>query len=203
MTADLLTRRTEVERCGLIYASAQKNLGAAGLTLVIVHPDLLSPPDRPVPATLDYERQARGGSRINTPPTFAVYLLTLILRWIREQGGLAAMELRNRSKSHRLYRAIDESGGFYHCPVQAGARSRVNVCFRLPSPSLEERFLAEAQERGLRNLRGHPSVGGIRVSLYNAVPGEAVADLAAFMEEFAERHAEVADNAETPDRQGR
>lgn len=183
MSADLLTRPLEVERFGLIYASAQKNLGIAGLTLVIVRQDLLHRPCAGAPAVFDYARQAENRSKVNTPPTFAIFMAGAMLRWMERRGGLEALAEENRRKAEVLYGAIDR-GGYYSCPVAAGSRSLVNVCFRLPTPDLEARFLAEAAGRGLLNLQGHPAVGGIRASLYNPLPGEAAEALAAFMDRF-------------------
>jgi phosphoserine aminotransferase len=184
MTADLLTRPVDLQRYGLVYASAQKNLGAAGLTLVIVRNDLLGRTRTETPAPLDYTLQAKECSRVNTPPMFAIYLMGRMLKWLRRLGGVAAMGQRNLRKSSRLYDAI-ESSDFYVCPVPRAHRSNVNVCFRLPTASLTTEFLEAARSCGLVHLSGHHSVGGIRASLYNAVPEEAVELLAGFMDEFA------------------
>ena len=186
MTADLLTGCTPVERFGLIYASAQKNLGAAGLTLVIVREDLLGRARQETPAPFDYGRQAEAGSRINTPPTFAVIVAHRILRWLRETGGLAEAEACGQRKSAKLYAAID-SDDFYLCPAALQHRSRINVCFRLSEPRLEEMFLDEAAATGLLHLKGHSNVGGLRASLYNGVSEEAVDTLVAFMTDFKRR----------------
>ncbi|HXH01955.1 MAG TPA: 3-phosphoserine/phosphohydroxythreonine transaminase [Candidatus Competibacteraceae bacterium] len=188
MTSDILSRPVDVRRYGLIYASAQKNIGPAGLTLVIVRETLLAQAPAALPAVFAYGCQAAAGSRVNTPPTFAVYLTGLVLQWLHRQGGLAEMARRNRDKSRRLYAAIDASGGFYRCPVALADRSWMNVRFHLPDDVLTTAFLAEAEAHGLRYLRGHGAVGGIRASLYNAMPEAGVEALIGFMADFAERH---------------
>jgi phosphoserine aminotransferase len=187
MSSTILSRPIEVERFGVIYAGAQKNIGPAGLTLVIVREDLLGRARAGTPAVLEYQGLAREHSMLNTPPTFAWYLAGLVLRWLKREGGLAAMAERNAEKARRLYRAIDESD-FYANPVAVNCRSWMNVPFTLADPALEERFLAEARAAGLVNLEGHRSVGGVRASLYNAMPLQGVDALVAFMKEFARRH---------------
>jgi phosphoserine aminotransferase len=187
MTSSFLTRPLDVTSFGLIFASAQKNIGPAGLTIVIVRSDLLERERAATPAVFSYRRQAEAGSMLNTPPTFAVYVAGLVFQWLRNRGGLAAMEASNQRKSGLVYAAIDGSGGFYRGAALAGFRSRVNVCFRLADDALTERFLHEAQDRGLLNLKGHSKVGGVRASLYNAMPEQGAAALAAFMAEFANR----------------
>jgi phosphoserine aminotransferase len=189
LTSSFLTRPLDVTDFGLIYASAQKNIGPAGLTIVIVRRDLLARERPGIPSVFSYRRQAQAGSMLNTPPTFAVYLAGLAFGWIGAQGGLEAMEVRSLRKSAMLYQAIDGSGGFYRCPVLREFRSRVNVCFQLADASLTERFVDAAREAGLVNLRGHSRVGGLRASLYNAMPEQGAAALAAFMDDFARRHA--------------
>jgi len=189
MSADLLTRPLDVGRFGLIYASAQKNLGIAGLTVVILRPDVLRTPRLGMSAVFDYGRQAAGRSKVNTPPTFAIFMAGLMLAWMREQGGLAILAERNCRKAEALYAAIDASG-LFSCPVSPGSRSVTNVCFHLPTPELEADFLAAAERRGLLNLKGHPAVGGVRANLYNALPPEAVTALIDVMEDF-ERHADT------------
>ena len=187
MSSTILSRPIEVERFGLIYAGAQKNVGPAGLTLVIVREDLVGRARAGIPAVLDYQGLARERSMLNTPPTFAWYLAGLVLRWLKRQGGLAVMAERNAEKARRLYRAIDESD-FYANPVAVNCRSWMNVPFTLADPALDKRFLADARAAGLVNLEGHRSVGGVRASLYNAMPLEGVDALVAFMKEFARRH---------------
>jgi phosphoserine aminotransferase len=186
MTADLLTRPMPIQRFGLVYASAQKNLGAAGLTIVIVREDLLGHARRGTPAPFDYTRQAAAKSKVNTPPTFALLVASRMLHWLRVGGGLAAAAARNRVKSAKLYAAID-ADGFYRCRASLPYRSSINVCFRLADPALEVLFLEEAQARGLLHLQGHAKVGGIRASLYNAVSETAVDALVSFMSDFKRR----------------
>ena len=187
MTSSFLTRPLDVGCFGLVYASAQKNIGPAGLTVVIVRRDLLDREQAGTPVVFSYRRQTEADSMLNTPPTFAVYIAGLVFQWIAARGGLAAMEESNLRKSALVYAAIDSSGGFYRSPALAGFRSRVNVCFRLRDEMLTERFLAEAQDQGLLNLKGHSKVGGVRASLYNAMPEAGAAALAAFMADFVKR----------------
>jgi phosphoserine aminotransferase len=188
LTSIFLTRPLDLTCFGLIYASAQKNVGPAGLTIVIVRRDLLDR-DRPsTPAVFSYRRQDEAASMLNTPPIFAVYVAGLVFQWIAAQGGLAAMEEGSRRKSALLYQAIDGSGSFYRCCVLPEFRSRVNVCFRLADESLTERFCEEARTLGLLNLKGHSKVGGVRASLYNAMPEAGVRALAGFMAEFQRRY---------------
>ena len=184
MTSDLLSRPIDVARYGLIYASAQKSIGPAGLTIVIARDDLLGGALPGTPAVFDYRRQADAECRVNTPPTFAIYVAGLVFEWLAEQGGLAAMEQRNRRNSARLYAAID-AGGVYRCPVAPPDRSTTTPCFRLADEALETDFLADARRRGLLNLQGHPAVGGVRVGLYNAMPDAGVDALIDFMATFA------------------
>lgn len=186
MTADFLTRPIPVERFGLIYASAQKNLGAAGLTIVVVHEELLGRARRGTPAPFDYTRQANALSKINTPPTFAVVVAGRMLRWLSDKGGVEAAAIRNKRKSEKLYAAIDDSG-FYCCPVARADRSSISVRFRCPNKELERLFIEEANAAGLLHLQGHPRVGGLRASLYNAVSEEAVDALTSFMTDFRRR----------------
>jgi phosphoserine aminotransferase len=187
MSSTLLSRPLEVTRFGLIYAGAQKNIGPAGLTLVIVREDLLGRAREGTPAVLDYRAQAEEHSMLNTPATFAWYMAGLVFKWLEERGGLAAMAQVNESKAQLLYRAI-EGSGFYVSPVAANCRSWMNVPFTLKEPELDESFLAGARAAGLHNLEGHRSVGGMRASLYNAMPLAGVQALVAFMAEFERRH---------------
>ena len=187
MSSTLLSRPLEVTRFGLIYAGAQKNLGPAGLTLVIVRADLTGRARPGTPAVWDYGAVAAEHSMLNTPPTFAWYMAGLVLRWLKAQGGLAAMAERNRAKAQLLYGAIDAST-FYANPVAANCRSWMNVPFTLADARLDERFLSEARAAGLANLAGHRSVGGMRASLYNAMPLAGVEALVAFMREFERRY---------------
>lgn len=164
----------------------RKNLGAAGLTVVIVRKDLLGRARQDTPAPFDYTRQAEAGSRINTPPTFAVTIAHRMLRWLRANGGLAWTEIHSKRKSAKLYAAID-SDEFYRCPASLRHRSRVSVCFRLSEPRLEQMFLNDAESNGLMHLSGHRNVGGLRASLYNGVSEAAVDTLVAFMADFKRR----------------
>lgn len=191
MSSDVLSRPLPLERYGLIYAGAQKNLGPAGVTLVVIRRDLLERSPADLPDTLSYARMAAASSLLNTPPVFAIYALDLVLEWLEAEGGLEAADRRNREKAELLYGAIDQegvSGGFYRGHARPDSRSLMNVTFRLPDERLEERFVAEAAEAGMIGLKGHRSVGGIRASIYNAVPLEAVRDLVDFMAEYARKH---------------
>jgi phosphoserine aminotransferase len=187
MSSTLLSRPLEVARFGLIYAGAQKNIGPAGLTVVIVREELLGRARPGTPAVLDYQAQAAEGSMLNTPATFAWYLSGLVFRWLERQGGLDAVARINQAKAQLLYRAIDASG-FYLNPVAKACRSWMNVPFTLKEPELDGSFLAGARSAGLHNLEGHRSVGGMRASLYNAMPLAGVEALVAFMAEFERRH---------------
>jgi phosphoserine aminotransferase len=186
-SSDALSRPVDVSRHGLVYAGAQKNLGPAGVTLVIVRCDLLERTPGGLPAVLDYRLMAENKSLYNTPPTFAIYVVGLVLRWIAELGGLAAIARRNEEKAALLYDAIDGSGGFYRGHAQPASRSRMNVTFRLVSEELEKAFLKQAQAEGFDGLKGHRSVGGLRASIYNACPPESVRALATFMRDFQGR----------------
>ncbi len=183
MTGDFLTRAIPIERLGLVYASAQKSLGASGLTIIIVRADLLVRGNRAIPAPFDLARQVAARSKVNTPPTLAILVAARMLRWLVESGGLSAASMRTQERSANLYGIIDGSG-FYRCVAAREARSRVNVCFRLPDPELEESFVHEAEARGLLHLRGHQRIGGLRASLYNSTADEAVDALLEFMTNF-------------------
>ncbi len=183
MSSDIFSRPLDIEHFGLIYAGAQKNIGPAGLTLVIVREDLLDQARPEVPSVLSYRVQADAGSMSNTPPTFAWYLAGLVFEWLLAEGGVEAVAERNRQKAERLYGLIDQSN-FYHSPVQPDCRSQMNVPFTLPDQALDAPFLAGAESAGLFNLKGHRSVGGMRASLYNAVTPESVDALCDFMQDF-------------------
>ncbi len=187
MSSTILSRPVDVARFGLIYAGAQKNIGPAGVTLVIVREDLLGDSLPVTPTIWDFQVQASADSMSNTPPTYAWYLAGLVFRWIREQGGLEAMAERNRRKAEKLYDAIDRSA-FYSNPVDVACRSWMNVPFILADSSLDARFLAEAGERGLATLKGHRSVGGMRASIYNAMPEAGIDALIEFMHDFERRN---------------
>lgn len=183
MSSTILSRPIDVSRFGVIYAGAQKNLGPAGLCVVLVRDDLLGRARPETPSFLDWTQMAENDSMLNTPPTFGIYLLGLILAWIAEHGGLLAMAQRNEAKAAALYDAIDGSS-FYRNPVAKDSRSWMNVPFLLADPGRDGAFLAQAEAAGLTNLKGHRSVGGMRASLYNAMPPEGVTALVDFMKEF-------------------
>ncbi|HEY7642393.1 MAG TPA: 3-phosphoserine/phosphohydroxythreonine transaminase [Steroidobacteraceae bacterium] len=187
MSSTILSRPIDVAKFGLIYAGAQKNIGPAGLTLVIVREDLLGRARPLTPAFMDFAAMAKEGSMLNTPPTFAWYMAGLVFQWLKRQGGLKAMGERNRAKAEKLYAAIDGSS-FYRNPVAKDARSWMNVPFTLANPELDKTFTAEAKQAGLVTLEGHRSVGGMRASLYNAMSMAGVNALVGFMQEFARKH---------------
>lgn len=186
-SSDIFSRPIDVAGHGLIYAGAQKNLGPAGVTVVIIRPDLAERGPASLPKLLRYATYVQGGSRPNTPPVFAVYVVSLVTAWLRDQGGLDAVAARNERKAAKLYAAIDRSD-FYRGVAAPDSRSRMNVTFRLPTPALEKRFAHEAEAAGLAGLKGHRSVGGLRASIYNAFPEGGVDALAAFMTEFERIH---------------
>jgi phosphoserine aminotransferase len=188
-SSDFLAGPIDVGRFGLMYAGAQKNAGPAGVTIVIIRDDLLERIPSGLPSTLDYRTYVEHRSLFNTPPVFAIYVVMLVTRWLRDDvGGLAQMGDRNRYKAGLLYERIDAAPSFYRGHADPGSRSVMNVTFRLPTGELEAAFVSEAAERGMVELRGHRSIGGIRASIYNAMPLEGVEALAAFMDEFHERH---------------
>jgi phosphoserine aminotransferase len=190
MTSDFLSRPIEVARYGLIYASAQKMLGPTGLVVVIVREDLLGGAHPLTPSVFDLARQSEAGCRLNTPNTFAIYVAGLMLDWIADQGGVAAMDRACERRSRRIYSVIDGCG-FYRSNVAREARSRTTVCFHLGEPALTGEFLSQAEDAGLLNLKGHKAVGGLRAALYNAMPQEGAERLGAFMEDFARRRGQV------------
>jgi phosphoserine aminotransferase len=187
MSSDILSRPLDISRFGMIYAGAQKNMGPAGLCLVIVREDLIGSALPTTPSIFDYKKMADSGSMLNTPPTYTWYLVGLVLQWLKEQGGLTAMEKRNSAKAAKLYSAIDASG-FYSNPVDPACRSRMNIPFRIANPDLDKTFLAEAKSAGLANLEGHRSVGGFRASIYNAMPEAGVDALIDFMSAFERKY---------------
>ncbi|MDI3260459.1 MAG: 3-phosphoserine/phosphohydroxythreonine transaminase [Sinobacteraceae bacterium] len=188
MSSDILSAPIDVKRFGLIYAGAQKNIGPSGLVVMIVRRDLLARPGRPMAKIFRYAEHAAQHSMLNTPNTWGWYIAGLTFQWLKAQGGLAAMAARNRAKAEALYAAIDGSGGYYVNPVDPAARSRMNVPFTLHDAALDAAFLAESEAAGLLALKGHKALGGMRASLYNAVPMEAVQALVDFMADFARRH---------------
>lgn len=181
-SSNILSRPVDVSRFGMIYAGAQKNLGPSGVTVVIIRKDLLGRKAN-LPAMLDYQALAKEGSMLNTPPTYAIYILGLVLEWVQAQGGVVEMERRNIIKANKLYAAIDASD-FYACPTEPGSRSRMNVPFTIAKPDSDDAFLSGAKAAGLVTLKGHRSVGGMRASLYNAMPEEGVDALIAYMRAF-------------------
>jgi phosphoserine aminotransferase len=187
MSSTILSRPVDVSQFGVIYAGAQKNIGPAGLTVVIVRRDLLGAANPKTPAMLDWKIAADNDSMYNTPPTYALYLAGLVFAWLKEQGGLEEMERINRQKAETLYAAIDTSD-FYANPVELVSRSLMNVPFTLARPELDKQFMAESEAAGLLNLKGHRSVGGMRASLYNAVTEQAVAALVSFMQDFEKKN---------------
>lgn len=185
-SSNILSRPMDVSRHGLIYAGAQKNVGPAGLGIVIVRKDLLGRPAAATPAILDYAHALEHDSMYNTPPVFAWYMSGLVFKWLLDEGGLEAVGQRNERKAKKLYAEID-GNPFYSNSVAPGCRSRMNIPFLLARPELEQQFLAESQDAGLLGLKGHRSVGGMRASIYNAVSEESVDALVSFMQDFAGR----------------
>jgi phosphoserine aminotransferase len=187
MSSDIMSRPVDVARYGLIYGGAQKNIGPAGLTIVVVRDDLLGGALPITPSAFNYAEQAENDSMLNTPPTYAIYIAGLVFKWIDAQGGLAAMAEHNQKKAALLYDYLDATS-FYASPVARDARSLMNVPFRLHDDSLDAAFLKGAQALGMLQLKGHRSVGGMRASIYNAMPVEGVRALVAYMKEFEARH---------------
>lgn len=183
-SSDIFSRPLDVTRYGVLYAGAQKNLGPSGVTLVVVRRDLADAPVRELPTMLRYATHAEQASLYNTPPTFGIYVLGRVLRWIGDQGGLEGMGRRNREKSQILYGAL-EAEDFYTCTAAEGSRSLMNVTFRTPSPELDAAFVEQADAAGMSGLKGHRSVGGMRASIYNAFPKEGCEVLASFLRDFA------------------
>jgi phosphoserine aminotransferase len=186
MSSDIASRQIDVKKFGLIFAGAQKNLGPSGATVVIVRKDLAERADKNLPTLLQYRTHIKEKSLYHTPPTFAIYIIGLVMEWIEAEGGITAIEKRNEAKAKMLYDAIDSSGGYYVCPVEKASRSRMNVVFRVAGgdEAKEKKFGKDAEAAGIVGTPGHRSVGGMRVSLYNAVTPEAVQALTGFMREF-------------------
>lgn len=186
MSSDIASRQIDVKKFGLIFAGAQKNLGPSGATVVIVRKDLAERADKNLPTLLQYRTHIKEKSLYHTPPTFAIYIIGLVMEWIEAEGGITAIEKRNEAKAKTLYDAIDSSGGYYVCPVEKASRSRMNVVFRVAGgdEAKEKKFGKDAEAAGIVGTPGHRSVGGMRVSLYNAVTPEAVQALTGFMREF-------------------
>ena len=187
MSSNILSRAVDVAKYGVIYAGAQKNIGQAGLCIVIVREDLLGNAPSNTPSMLNYKVHADNDSMYNTPPTYAIYIAGLVFKWLKRNGGVATIEQTNIAKAAMLYGAIDSSNGFYNCPVARADRSRMNVAFTLQNASLDSVFLKQAEQQGLLQLKGHRSVGGMRASIYNAMPLAGVQALVSFMSEFARK----------------
>ena len=184
MSSNFVSRPVNIDQYGLIYAGAQKNLGPAGVTVVILRRDLLARVPAGLALMLDYKVQVENTSLYNTPPAFTIYMVGLVLKWLRALGGLSVMAARNAAKAALVYSTIDASGGFYRGHAQPAARSPMNLTFRLPTEDLDQRFAKQAEAQGLAGLKGHRSIGGLRASLYNAFPPEGAAALSDFMREF-------------------
>lgn len=185
MSSDILSRPVDVSKFGLIYAGAQKNFGPSGLVLVIVREDLLGQALPSTPTVFDYKQQAENGSMLNTPSTYSWYIAGLVFEWLKKNGGLTAMAAVNERKAKKIYDYVDASGGFYHSPVDKAYRSWMNIPFTLKSETLDEEFLKGAKNAKLLQLKGHRSVGGMRASIYNAMPEAGVDALIAYMQDFA------------------
>ena len=188
MSSNILSRPMNVRDYGMIYAGAQKNIGPAGVTLVIIRKDLLGKASKAIPALLDYAEEEKNTSMLNTPPTFGIYMAGLVFEWLLKQGGLPAIAQQNQAKAELLYKTIDGSGGFYANPVALDCRSWMNVPFTLKDKALDPIFLEESEKAGLLALKGHKLVGGMRASIYNAMPLAGVQALVGFMNDFMRRH---------------
>jgi len=184
MSSDILGRELDFNKFSIIYAGAQKNIGAAGVNLVVVDKTILGKVEKPIPSILDYRAHIREGSMLNTPPVFAVYVAMLTLRWQDQQGGVAEMEKRNLEKAKLLYDTLDRIP-LFHTPVRKDSRSTMNAVFTIEDPELEKEFLTSCKENGMVGIKGHRSVGGFRISMYNALPKESVEAVTQLMEEFA------------------
>lgn len=189
MSSDILSKKIDVSKFALIYAGAQKNLGPAGAAVVIIREDMIEKANQNLPTMLKYDTYAKNNSLYNTPASFTIYMIKLMLEWVKEQGGMAVIEKRNEDKAKLVYDAIDNSNGFYKGHAEVGSRSLMNITFRLPNEDLEKEFVAEAAKVSLAGLKGHREVGGIRASIYNSMPMEGCQKLADFMKEFQAKHA--------------
>ena len=187
-SSDFISRPIDVSKYGMLYAGAQMNAGPAGVVVAITREDLIEKTPENLPAMLDYKTYTEHGSLYNTPPTYIIYLVGLVLKWAKGLGGLEAVAKRNQTKAGMIYKVIDESGGFYRGHAKPENRSMMNLTFRLPSEALEEQFTSEAKKQDLVGLKGHRSVGGIRASMYNALPVEGAEALAQFMKEFQQKN---------------
>jgi len=188
MSSDILSRPLPIDRFGMIYAGAQKNIGPAGVALVVISDDMLDQCPGNLPGYLNYQGHVDNNSMLNTPPVFQIWMIQLVLQWLKEKGGVAWAQAQAAERSGLIYNTISEASDFYSCPVDANFRSPMNVVFRLPSEELEKQFVEEAEQDGLSGLKGHRSVGGCRASLYNAMPIEGAQALASFMADFAQRN---------------
>ncbi|RRJ64498.1 3-phosphoserine/phosphohydroxythreonine transaminase [Paenibacillus oralis] len=188
MSSDILCRPFDLKQFGMVYAGAQKNLGPSGVTVVIAREELLRESPKHLPTVFRYDTHAENNSLYNTPPSFSIYMVNEVLKWIEEQGGLQGIEQKNEQKAGLLYQAIDASAGFYRGCVEQGSRSTMNVTFRLASEELEKLFVKESEQAGFVGLKGHRSVGGLRASIYNAVPYDAIKTLVEFMDHFRKSH---------------
>lgn len=188
MSSDILSKKIDVSKFGLIYAGAQKNLGPSGVTVVIIRKDLINDSLTNLPTMLNYETHVKNNSLYNTPPTLAIYLLSLVLEWVKDQGGVEALQEINNAKAKLIYDAIDNSEGFYKGHAQPDSRSHMNVTFTLPDEAATKQFLEQAKAAGFVGLNGHRSVGGCRASIYNAVPLSHCGELAGFMKKFKESY---------------
>ncbi|MCP4603990.1 MAG: 3-phosphoserine/phosphohydroxythreonine transaminase [Proteobacteria bacterium] len=188
MSSHIMSRPVDFEKLDLIYAGAQKNLGPAGVALIIIKKSVIEICNSNVSSYLSYKTHAPKESLYNTPPVFAIYMMKLTLDWVKEVGGLGDMEQRAAKRSGIIYNAIDQSDGWYRCPVDKASRSRMNVCFRLPTEDLEKTFIAEALAQDMSGLKGHRSVGGCRASMYNAMPIEGAEKLAQFMADYKKKN---------------
>jgi len=184
MSSDILSRPFNPEPFGLIYAGAQKNLGPAGVTIVIIREDMLAKANPNLPVMFRYETFVKNNSLYNTPPTFSIYMVSLVLKWLEDLGGVEAIHQHNQKKAALIYDEIDRSDGFYRGHAEKNSRSLMNVTFRLPNEELEQKFVRDATDQGLIGLKGHRSVGGLRASIYNAMPYEGCKALADFMRDF-------------------
>lgn len=190
-SSNIFSKPIDVSKYGLIYAGAQKNLGPAGITLLIARKDIIAEPVRELPTMMQFRNHAEQEGRYNTPPTFGVYLMGQVLRWIVAEGGLAAMAERNTARATIMYDFLDAQD-FYIPHATRESRSKMNITFKCPTPELDKAFVAEAEKQGLRELKGHRSIGGMRASMYNAFPTEGAQALVSFMKEFARQHAKTA-----------
>lgn len=189
MSSNFFSKPVDISRYGVVYGGAQKNIGPSGVTIVIVREDLLGKARPTTPTMLDYGVQAANESLYNTPPCYPIYICGLVFDRLLRLGGLEAVAAANAAKAAKLYDAIGSSGGFYVCPVAPAVRSLMNVPFTMATPELEKEFLRQAEARDLTQLKGHRSVGGVRASIYNAMPAEGVDALVALMKEFHAKHA--------------